>query len=210
MSELIKLSFSGPFLPATVLLVLVLFYWLLVILGASDTDTFDFDLDFEPDTSFDQILSVGFWPLKSLNLGQVPLMVWMSVFGLALWGLMIFIDRNTPMLTGEDVAWVYVRNVGLALLVTKLLTNPLRGQFDVVEPRKASELIGQTCEVTTPEVTELSGQAIYKTEAAPLLLNVRSFGDCPVKGDAVEIIEFDPVKNIYFVKLIEREASNVV
>ena len=47
MSELINNAFTGVNIIPTVLLMLVLIYWLTVILGIIDIDFFDFDIDFD-------------------------------------------------------------------------------------------------------------------------------------------------------------------
>ena len=56
MSELIQAAIHWSTLPLTVMLGLVVFYWLLTILGAIDLDGFDFD--FDTDTDIDADLDV--------------------------------------------------------------------------------------------------------------------------------------------------------
>ncbi len=80
MSEFLQSCFEWPTLPASVLMVICMLYWLSVILGLMDFDLLDFDLDFEIGTESPSILDFGFIGLRFLNLGEVPVMLWMSIF----------------------------------------------------------------------------------------------------------------------------------
>lgn len=193
-------SFSGTSLPASVLLCMVLVYWLFVILGALDLDLFDFDLDFDAEADAISILSVGFAPLRFFNLGRVPLMLWMSLFSFFWWMISLLLVLLTSRESGGQIGLVIARDVGIALFMAKLATNPLRGMFDLKEPNKAEELIGRTCVMLTSEVSETAGQAEYYTDGAPLKLNVRAINDSLTKGDVGEIVDYEPEKNIFLVK----------
>lgn len=83
MMETLQTYFSGPMLVPSVLLGLVCLYWLFVILGAFDIELFDFDIDVGAGDG--SIFDVGLVSLKFINLGDVPLMIWGSVFSLAFW-----------------------------------------------------------------------------------------------------------------------------
>jgi hypothetical protein len=148
---------------------------------------------------------VGFIGLRFLNLGEVPLMVWLSFFSFSLWACTMLIDRPFDGSTNEGLI-ALARNAGISVIVAKLATQPLRGYFDSADPNPVEELIGQTCVVMTSEVTPDSGQASYRTNAAPLLLNVRlADGQQPAKGDEVLIVGYEPERNIYLVKRCEQE-----
>ena len=141
-------------------------------------------------------------PLKWLNLGSVPTMLWGSVFALAGWMTSRLINSPEPHASFEwySDGLAILRDIGISLVITKFLTQPLRGKFDPVEPNKADDLIGQTCVVTTSEVTESFGEAEYTTEGAPLKLTVRSADSSLAKGDSAEIVDFDPEKKTYQIK----------
>ena len=85
-------------------------------------------------------------------------------------------------------------------MLTKVITQPLRGRFDIVEPNKAEDLVGRTCVVTTSEVTETFGEAEFATEGAPLRLNVRNDRGDVSKGDTVLITYFRSESNVYVVE----------
>lgn len=212
MQEFIDACLSGPTLPATILLIVACVYWVFALAGALDLDLFDFDLDVDADPHGHSLSDIGFISLRFLNLGRVPLMIWMSVFALTFWTASMVIDPTRTYSTGGETALAILRNAGLALVATKLLTQPLRGKFDVHEPNPAEELIGRTCVITTSEVTERFGWAQLQTEASPLALSVRSVEGTLSRGDVAEICGYDPENRAYLVRAIgnvECRSTNV-
>ncbi len=202
-------------------------YWLFVLVGAVGLDLFDFDLDVDSDVDMDvdvgdvggdldadgnvepgtmpSALSIGAVVLKCLNIGCVPLMVWLSAFAFSLWLITMLWDHPaTHESIGRELVILF-RNTVLAVLAAKLLTQPLRGQFDDVEAPLAKDLVGRIASVTTLEVTDRSGQVRCETGAAPLLLNARTQQDSePLKkGDAAVIVGYQ--QGIYFVRKAQQE-----
>lgn len=204
MEQFIEGCFSWPSYPATILLLLVCGYWCLVMLGALDMEVldFDFDLDADFDTS---ILQMGFIPLKWLNVGSVPTMLWVSVFALSGWMVSRLMNSPAPhdgfQLTADGQA--ILRDMGIAIVITKCLTQPLRGRFDHQEVNLAKDLIGGICKVTTSEVTESFGEAEYSTDGAPLKLRVRAEESNLARGDEARIVGFHPEQNVYLIKRAE-------
>lgn len=86
----------------------------------------------------------------------------------------------------------------LAVLVTKVVTNPLRGKFSVKEPNTLEELLGRECTITV-DTTEKHGQANVPSDGAPLLLNVRTHEGTLTKGTTVRIVDFDQETHLYYV-----------
>lgn len=203
MQEFFTLCFSWPALPATVLLLLVCAYWLFVTLGALEIEGVSVDLDMDGDP--DSLLSIGMAPLRFLNIGEVPLMIWMSLFALSWWMTsMLLYHDPTDGDWGQTAQAVFLTG-GIAIVATKVLTQPLRGRFRHVEPNTAESLTGHACVVTTSEATPEFGQARYETGAAPLLLQIRTQDGTLAKGDLAEIVDFDPANRVYIVKQAERE-----
>jgi len=203
--QFIESCFSWPSWPASVLLLCVCVYWVLMIVGAVDLDFLDIDVDLDLDIDVDvdpSILEFGFIPLKFLNIGSVPTMVWGSIFALVGW--MVSRLWNSPLphpsfeWTSDSLA--IVRDFGVAAMLTKIITQPMRGRFDPVEPNKAEDLVGQTCIVTTSEVTETFGEADFATEGAPLRLSVRNGKGDISNGDTVLITYFRSETNEYLVE----------
>lgn len=209
MNEFIELAFTGPVWPASVMLMLLLAYSVLVFFGLADSamDPPDFGTgDPSVDVS-DSFTSVGTMSIRWLNLDSVPIFIWFGVFGLCWWlislGLWDWFDsaRYQPIVTTSLL--LALRNVVIAAGVTKLLTKPMRSWFERGRAYSAEVLIGETCEIQTGEANGDYGRAKYKTDGAPLLLNVKTRGELLIKGQLAEIVDFDPEKRIYIVQSIE-------
>jgi len=202
MLENLQAYFSGPMLIPSGLLALACVYWLFVILGAFDIDLFDFDLDFDVDDG--SALDLGLVPLRFLNLGDIPIMIWGSLFSLSFWFVAALTFNQWADRAAEN-PWSIVLGSGfIALIATKLLTNPLRGKFTTKPPNTVEDMLGRECRLTA-ETTDTFGQAEVTTDAAPLRLNVRTHEGTLAKGTTVRIVDFDQEKHVYFVSGSEGE-----
>ena len=141
--------YSMPILPTSVLVSVLAVYWLIVLVGALDLEFLDWDFDLHLETDAN-ILDVGLVPLRFLNLGRIPVMIWTSLFGLSAWVTSIVIHKNwiVELEQSQSHAVVIAESIGIALLLTKLITNPLSRWFDVEEPNRPETLIGGTCTIT--------------------------------------------------------------
>jgi len=202
MMEFIETCFIGPVFPATVLMVLIMVYGLMVVAGTVDINLFDVDFDTDLDVD-GAATSVGFVALRFLNIGNVPIMIWVTFFGLLWWIasmlLWSFFDQGGDSQGVWSATQLALRNAAIAVVGTKFATDPMRKFFDQTDKFKPQDLVGKQCEVTTAEVTKDSGQAKFKTDAAPLLIDVRTDDGPFSKGDVATIIDFDPVTNIHFI-----------
>ena len=194
---------TWPALPAFWLLGLICVYWILMLVGAVDLDFLDFDLGLDLDVDADpSALYLGLAPLRFLNIGRVPTMLWLSIFAMVCGMISQF---WTPPAPHPEFKWpgdllAVFRNFAVASLVTKVMTQPLKGKFDVKEPNPSEELIGEICNVTTSEVSSTFGEAQLPREGAPLKLKVRSNEEKISKGDRVRVISFNEQDNTYQVR----------
>lgn len=187
-----------PVLPGTVLLTACAVYWLLLIAGAVDLDGLDFDLDVELDAGS---AGWGMGALQFLNVDGVPFMIWMSAFSAAYVAAAAVLGLAVERGDGVGPAAATIAASGAAALVAaKVLTQPLRGKFDVIEPNRAETLIGRACTITTSEVTDRFGQARLEAEGAPLLLHVRGDAGTLAKNDLALITGYDRAGQVYFVR----------
>ncbi len=209
MNELIETAFLPTVMPATVLLLVVALYWFVAVVGGLGLDLLDFDLDFDGDfdvdSTFDTVMSAGAVTLRFLNIGELPINIWVSVFALAFWTIAMLWQTPEETTTAVAIITIIVRNGAVALLPTKLLTQPLRGRFEPVEPEQAEDLIDRIGTVMTAEVTPRGGQAQFESEAAPLLLNVRSAQTVLAKGEQVRIVDYDPTAHLYTVERLSQK-----
>ena len=104
MSEFVETAFSPTAMPATVLLLVVALYWFVAVVGGLGLDfldlDLDFDTDFDADTSFDTVMSVGAVSLRFLNIGQLPINIWVSIFAIAFWLLAMMWRSPEELLDG--------------------------------------------------------------------------------------------------------------
>ena len=212
MMEFIETCFTGPIFPASVMMVLILVYGLMVALGGLNLDMFDIDIDFDADVDIDGgVTSVGFVALKFLNIGNVPIMIWASAFGLSWWTASMVLWEVFDQARYQEDFWrtalLILRNVAIGVAAAKVITQPMVKFFDHPDSYKPEDLIGQECEVTTYEVTADAGQAKFATDAAPLLIDVRSEDGPLAKGDRALIVDFDPEEKLYFITKSDTEAS---
>jgi len=209
MLHFIDLLFAAPTLPGTVLLGVCLAYWLLLIAGAVHLDLLHIDLDVDADASPD--VGHGSWGMvafKFLNINEVPFMIWLTLFAISYVTVAASAIAVRPV--ADDfgaVAAVIACSGAVALLATKVLTQPLRGKFDTVEPNVAETLIGRTCVITTLEVSERFGQARVESNGAPLLLNVRGAAGSLTKNDVALISGYDRDRDVFHVEPVATVSS---
>ena len=224
MQPFIESCFQMPVLPATLLLLFVTVYWLLAIVGILGIDLFDFDLDLDTDVSFDADLDLevdadsfldatvglGLSWLTFLNLGKLPLTVWLTAYSVIFW----VICRAWPAdLAGGSMLYGILIVIGsgmIALLPTKLVTQPFRGMFAIVQPEQVRDIIGREGEVVTSEISQKMGQVRVSAEAAPLLLNARSVQGFIGKGEIVRIVKHSPEDDLYLVERVGKKYRSEV
>jgi hypothetical protein len=206
MSEVMELAFSAVNLPYTILLIVVMSYWLLVILGLFDIGMFDFDLDFDADMDVDvdggdlgdASSAGGLSVLGFLNAGEVPITFFISLVVLEMWLISVKINEWF----GNESLWfaaaLAVPNLIFCALFTKFLLEPVKQLNRRVQARPT--LIGKTCVVTSLEVTEKFGRCEVATDSSPVLVNARTEnGEVLTKGDAAVVVNHLPDEGFHIV-----------
>lgn len=214
--EFIREAIAIYNLPFTALLGAVLFYWVLVLIGALD---FDFDLfDFGdggadlPDVHTSHaggfiggaMLSVG----RVFGFSQVPIAIWGSFFALFLWvGSMLLNYRFNGTLGDRSLTTAALLLIpgGIASLVlTKLITLPFAKLFAAMSGVNTESLmvLNQVGVVTTTVLDHEHGQVQIESSGAPALINARLRADGPTlrKGDHVRVTETHSEGLFYYVE----------
>lgn len=234
LTGLLETAFTGPVWPASVMLGFLLIYAILILVGVADADLENPDFGSGADLpdaggggvggggglvgddgasevsgSLDAVGSLAATTVRWLNLSRVPVFVWMGVFGFTWWVISLVLwegfDRHRYQPTLLASLLLAARNVVLAVGVTKLATSPMTKWFERNSFYRADRMIGDECEISTSEATPEFGRAKYKTDAAPLLLNIRTTGETLAKGQRVRIVDFDPKTRIYTVQSSEAQ-----
>jgi hypothetical protein len=219
MLEVIEAAFSPINLVFTILLLVVLLYWLMVIVGLFDLSFLDFDADFgtdidadfEVDFDADIGLDGGFLRgiLGFFYIGEVPVMVLCSVLIVSLWAFSMignhYVNPNGSFITAMPI---FGANLLVSGIICKILGMPLRKVFNVFDEdaNAPKKVIGRICIVATTEITSNLGQAEVKTKGAPILLNVMAQQGCTFKkGDEAVVMRNDKEKGVYIIAPIELE-----
>lgn len=207
MKELFTAASSAPNLIPTLLLAFVILYWLVVLIGAIDIDSLDVDVnvdtDVDVDVDADGELSGGGLDrvLAFFNLGQVPLMVFLTFWILPVWVLSVlgnYYLGNSSFLIGLIIL---LPSLIAGLFIAKVLTNPLAKVFGKLNQESNETVIGKICTITTQATHQRVGQALVQTSGAPLLLNVKTYeGVSLERGDTAMVIEQQEGRNIYYIE----------
>lgn len=217
-------------LPATIALA-ALFLWslLTVIAGvgsdfslgdwlpSSDlTNLGDSGLSNSPHNPLENALAgVLMTPMKWLNLREIPFIIWGSIFTISWWltSITAYYAILRQLLSTPINFWasipVTLICMTIAAIVTKYLTHPLRHLFASTE-LKARDLVGEEVTVSSYEASIKHGQARFKTNGAPLLLNIRTDGPTLPQGTRVWITHYDSQKRVYQVSATTTSAPKVL
>ena len=206
MEALLEATVWGGNIIPTILLVFVLIYWLTVAIGFADLDAFDIDIDIETEVNTD--VSVGWLNhvLYFFNLGQVPLMLFLSFLALPMWLLAI---SATDFLALESATLSFVLllpNFVLSLFIAKLLTQPFVTLFDKLEASAEDniQIVGKVCTIVSKASEDRLGQARLEERGSVLMLNVRTRkGTVLTRGQTGLIIDYLPEKSYYIIEPYE-------
>jgi hypothetical protein len=206
--DVIKIALSPGLLPLTVLLGLMLVFWLVCLVGAFDFDFIGFSGDHG---GFDSGDGGGLadgstrWLLRFVNADLVPVPAVLSFLLLYEWAAVMMASylRRPVEGWGEQLT-IYALGLLPALLLTKLTTRMMRPMFYALRgiEGEAKPVIGRTGRVRSGVCDEISGQVEVEHPESPLLVNARVAAGAAalVRGTTVTIESFDAEKGVYLVQ----------
>ena len=200
--EIWEQSLMSYNLPLTVLLALVLVFWIVSLLGVGGFDT-DLDLDLEGGAEAGGAL--GFL-LRVVNAHDIPLMLILSLLSLLMWAFALASNYSFNPNESATLALVYLfPNFIVSVLVVKGVTHPLRPLFRSItlDQEHHEPLIGSGGHVKSRVLDSDFGQCeVARPNGAPALLNCRlAEGDEPlVRGKEILVIAFDEKTQKFIVK----------
>ena len=216
MQEVFDAAFTPNNLVPTVLLIIILIYWLLVILGAMDVGFLDFDIDADYESDFEIEIDLNTeteidtevgssWFMEFLswfNLGKVPFMVFVTCVSIPSW----FISININHYLGIQQWWIsvalYIPNLIFCFILAKFLTIPLVSLFAKLDADEQESInpIGKKCKIILPTSSFDYGQAEIRIEGTTNLINVITQKDILLsKGDTALVIEKGLKNNTFLV-----------
>jgi hypothetical protein len=180
----------------SLLMLVVLGFWLLVLSGRLGVDALDGDTG-APGRSPQSSRIGGF--LAGFGLGGVPVTVALSVLVTLAWAVSV-VGAALLDASGADVGRRLGPAVFLALVAlfvgwlgTRLALVPLRAAFERDQPMSRRELLGQICVTCTARVDRYFGQAaVTARNGSDVLIQVRQGGDEPLgAGSSALIFDYD-------------------
>lgn len=218
--------FVGPLIPATILLLLSIVYLMMTLVGflgsgvevdgGLDVDggfEFDGNADLQTDIEFDAagepmaegfLGGIGAATLRWVNLDRVPLMLWLSTFSMVWWVITYLMwfefDTRDGMPTLAGTCWISFRNAVIAVVASRYLTRPMHRLLTPRRQLHAGSLVGQQAVIETSQVDGTFGRARFATDAAPLLIRVRTRGETLAKGASVNLVDYDATAKEYIVE----------
>ncbi len=203
-------------LPYTVLLGVIVLFWITVIIGALDIEVFDFDIDADVDVDVDIDVDVdvdtdigGGNIFSFLNLGAIPFSIWVSIFVLQLWfysliGNVLIDNLNWHLHAFFRFVLTAVIFVPTSAIITKFITIPLKKFLTVKKALSKKDFVGKSCVVTSSKVNPNFGIAEMATSGAPVIINIRAeVSEELTKGSEALIYEYDKIKNLFYVTKIK-------
>ncbi|MEM0896387.1 MAG: hypothetical protein AAGJ79_05825 [Verrucomicrobiota bacterium] len=228
MTEIFEEAIRAYNLPLTVLLGIVLAYWVFVAIGVASADAFDVDLDMDMEGGVDLDADLDLDVdadidadtgdvsevhhgnvlhaiLRFVNAADVPLMVILSILSVSLWSIAVTANHYlNPSHSVLIATGLFVANFIVSIFVTRAITAPLRPLMRALKKGADDHepVVGAVGVVKTSEVTQRHGQVEIDRDGTVLLVNARVAPDAPDigKGVSVLIVDEDKENLIYTVK----------
>lgn len=183
----------------TVLLGVVIVYWLLALLGLVDFESSDIDLDIDThaDASPEDLGAIAGY-VVAFGLSGVPFSIVVSLLALIGWVLTaLAATLLLPWVPTEPLRWLAGAGVllvaaALSIVLAAQIVRPLRGLFVTHSATHNAALVGQVCRVLTGVVDERQGRA--EVAQRGLGLNIRVWASSPnslKRGDRALITDYD-------------------
>lgn len=206
MNELWEQAILPYNLPITILLGLVVLFWILTLLGAVGMDSLDVDFDADADVDGD-FGDISAAMLRVVNAGLIPLTVVLSILILGMWTFSVVLNYYfNPEHRGLVAFGFFFAAFVLGVIATKLITQPLVPFMRrLKEAENAAPVIGEVGTVRSIQIDSEYGQVeVERPDGAPALLNARLGIDAePVpRGTQVAIISMDEKTGIYLARAL--------
>lgn len=207
MDRFIDAALSYPTAIFTVLLLLVLVYWLLALVGFVDFESSGLDLEVELQADGDPgELSTLAGYAVAMGLHGVPFSIVVSILVLLSWtlcclaGQWVLVGMSGLML-GVSGTVILFLSLAASIPLTALLIRPMRGLFVIHHAIGNASLVGQTCVVLSQRVDERFGRAAVAQQGTHI--QIRVWMQPPqtlVKGDKAQIVAYDESTRHYLVR----------
>jgi hypothetical protein len=205
MEQLFQVASQFPTVIYSVLLGIVVVYWIIGMIGIIDLD-FSGDVDIDIDSDVD-VSAGGLTGLfLTFGLSKVPFTLVISIIILICWLISFYLQLY--LLSWLPGGWLYyiagaasdIVVFFISLPITAIVIRPLVGMFNSVEASSSRNFVGHDAIIATSSVTLTFGQARLFNNGAEILVDVRCDPQHIFKlGDKVLIIEYSQESHTYIV-----------
>jgi len=179
MGDFVDAALSFPAALFSVLLAIVVIYWLLVLIGTLDVEIGDLDL------------------ADGIGLGGVPATVTASVLAVVGWfvslaGTVVIDGLSTPVRVVVGIG-VLIIAVTAGLFAARIVAVPLRRLYVTGGQASRNDFVGRECVIRTGRVTGDFGQAeVTALDGSSAIIQVRQTGEHELtNGHRALIFEYD-------------------
>lgn len=205
MEQLFEVASQFPTIIYSVLLGIIVIYWLVGLIGLVDLD---FSAETDVEIEVDSDISVGGLTGLMLTFGLtgVPFTFVISIITLICWLLSFYLQFY--LLEWLPDGWLYYLLGSictgviffLSLPITAIAIRPLKGMFNSVETTGSNLLVGKDATIATSSVNNSFGQARLFNDGAEILLDVRCDDEHTLnRGDKVLVIKYQSDSHTYIV-----------
>ncbi len=221
MIEFFTFAFTPAVAVFSMLLGVVVLYWLIFIMGALDLDCLDFDIDidvdgdvggFEGDVDANIVPDaggVGQAMLAFFYVGQVPVTILVTLITSSMWMIAMLANHH---LNPSGGFWLGLPIAGgtlvASMFVVKIIGWPIGRVFKALHanPDQIVSVVGSLCKVVSETVSSELGQAEVDTKGSPVTMNViTKNGEVLAKGAEAVVLERDAARNIYIIAPVDLE-----
>ncbi|MCU7845153.1 MAG: hypothetical protein KZQ93_15095 [Candidatus Thiodiazotropha sp. (ex Monitilora ramsayi)] len=198
---------SYPTSVYTVILGIMLVFWIFAILGMLDIDLVPGDVDesiLEIDADFDGEIPGFIGLLHTLGLTGVPFTLVVSIVALIGFTLCYVVSVYILQPLGSALIQyvagtaVLIAAFAVAIPVTSKMIKPMKPLFVKHFAPAKKDFLGHVCTVSSSRVSQDFGIGIIETGGSPLQVNIRSTDDREfVKDIQVRIAEYDEENDVY-------------
>jgi hypothetical protein len=173
--EFLNTALTFPTVVFSVLLIIVILFWLITIVGLADIDMFEADVELETQANTASTLGI----FNNLGLSEVPLTVSASIIIMTAWLISIYSQAwFLAEFKSHSLYYVFGALIILAcsiisLPISALITKPLRRFFTSKQTANKHDFIGLECTIATSKVTQTFGQARVTLQGAEQLIEIR-------------------------------------
>ena len=224
MSDFLEAAFTMPTTIFSVLMILIVVYWLTVILGVMDLGILDGLFDAADGLAEGAMGSVegaaeGLAEAAAegaaesagehsgcLGLAGVPFTIIGSVLAFFAWG---FSYGGMKLLSGVVEGTMLLAGVGVAAVVLSAATTaaalrPVRKLFRFAPVTGRRDLVGRICQVRTLRVDERFGQAEVQDNGATILIQARcSEANDLTRGSKALIFQYDDTTEVFYISPLD-------